>query len=209
MKKKTIITLTIALILIGALGIGSTLAYFTDTEEVSNVITMGKVNITLTEKNDGDPEDITITGMTFEDILPGDNLKKDPQVNLEEDSKDAYVAVLITVSNDADEEDEAFAADLDALYNSIVKGMTEGEDAKWILNSDNKPSFTVAEGEKDNYIYFKEKMSQDNPTAVLFKEVNIPSAWGNECEGKEFSIEITAVAIQADNYTPWFEASND
>lgn len=208
MKKKTILSLAIALVLIGALGIGSTFAYFTDTEEVSNVITMGKVDITLTEQNDGEPEDVTITGMTFDDILPGDNLKKDPQVNLADDSKDAYVAVSISVKpEESDEaEDELFLTDLKELYDAIVEGMTEGDDAKWILNSDNKPSFTVAEGEEDNYIYYKEKLTQDNPVAVLFKEVDIPTAWGNECEGRKFYIEITAVAIQADNFTPWFEA---
>ena len=46
MKKKSIITMVAALAFVGAIGVGSTLAYFTDNDAATNVVTMGHVDIT-------------------------------------------------------------------------------------------------------------------------------------------------------------------
>ena len=47
MKKKTILVAAIAVMLVAALVVGGTLAYFTDTKSADNVFTMGNVAITL------------------------------------------------------------------------------------------------------------------------------------------------------------------
>lgn len=49
MKKKTILVVAIAVMLVAALVVGGTLAYFTDTKTADNTFTVGNVNIELLE----------------------------------------------------------------------------------------------------------------------------------------------------------------
>ena len=49
MKKKTILVAAIAVMLVAALVVGGTLAYFTDTKAKDNVFTVGNVSIQLIE----------------------------------------------------------------------------------------------------------------------------------------------------------------
>ena len=58
MKKKTILVAAIAVMLVAALVVGGTLAYFTDTKSADNTFTVGNVKITLDEAKvttDGTP----------------------------------------------------------------------------------------------------------------------------------------------------------
>lgn len=74
MKKKiTAICLVVALAATAI--VGGTLAYFTDTDEKENVLTVGNVDITLTE-----PNWETEGKVDAEDAYPGEPLKKDPTV---------------------------------------------------------------------------------------------------------------------------------
>ena len=50
MKKKTILVAAIAVMLVAALVVGGTLAYFTDTKSADNTFTMGNVKIALNEQ---------------------------------------------------------------------------------------------------------------------------------------------------------------
>ena len=65
MKKKTILVAAIAVMLVAALVVGGTLAYFTDTKTADNTFTMGNVAITLDEKN-ANPNAPTGRGVTLE-----------------------------------------------------------------------------------------------------------------------------------------------
>ncbi len=47
MKKKKILTMVAAVALVAVIGVGATLAYFTDKDSKTNVVTMGKVDIDL------------------------------------------------------------------------------------------------------------------------------------------------------------------
>lgn len=49
MKKKTILVAAIAVMLVAALVVGGTLAYFTDTKSATNTFTVGNVKIDLIE----------------------------------------------------------------------------------------------------------------------------------------------------------------
>ena len=58
MKKKTILVAAIAVMLVAALVVGGTLAYFTDKGNATNTFTVGNVKITLDEakvNTDGTP----------------------------------------------------------------------------------------------------------------------------------------------------------
>ncbi len=74
MKKKIISTILVAALAATAV-IGGTLAYFTDTEEKTNVLTVGNVDITLTEPNWDESG-----SKDAEDAYPGEPLAKDPTV---------------------------------------------------------------------------------------------------------------------------------
>ena len=54
MKKKTILVAAIAVMLVAALVVGGTLAYFTDTKSATNTFTMGNVKIALNEQQKGE-----------------------------------------------------------------------------------------------------------------------------------------------------------
>lgn len=108
MQKRKLATLLGAVALVGVIGVGSTLAYLTDkTDTVTNTITVGEVELTLAESAvkyeegvgyvDNDGENIwTVTdGNTYDTIVPGDSLVKDPTVTLVEDSEDSYVFVKV------------------------------------------------------------------------------------------------------------------
>lgn len=167
MNKKKLLTLVLTLALIGAVGVGATLAYFTDKDSALNVVTMGNVNIELTEDawtygDDG------ITGVT-----PGQKIAKNPTITLDANSLDAYVRMKLTVNGLSD------------------------DDAKDVLDELNiQDGWTLAE---DGYYYYAQPLTQQNKTATLFTEVTIPYGWNNDYANVEFSIDVTAEAIQANN----------
>ena len=87
MSKRKILMLALSVCMVAILAVGGTLAYFTDTDEATNVFTVGHVDITLEEDfGDNDPE-------TNEKLFPGKQnaVKKEVKITLGEDSEDSYV----------------------------------------------------------------------------------------------------------------------
>lgn len=174
MNKRKIITLLAALTLVGAVGVGATLAYFTDNEAATNVITMGHVDVELDEPNfdteDGEDD------KTIEDILPGETIVKDPTITVGKDSKDAYIRAKIEFT-----------------------GLDDNQQVE-LLNNINVDT-TVWYLAEDGYYYYN-AMVKAGSKVVLFDEVVIPQEWGNEVANLKFEINVSAEAIQADNFTP-------
>ena len=84
MKKKIMaVCLTVCLAAVAV--IGGTLAYFTDKDEAENVFTVGNVNIDLTEPN-WDAEG----SKDADTVYPGEPLKKDPTVTVDEKSNPCF-----------------------------------------------------------------------------------------------------------------------
>ena len=171
-----------ALALVGAIGVGSTLAYFTANDTATNVVTMGHVDITLTEKSvseDGRLEVGTITddGLTFANVVPGDKFSKEPIITVGSNSEDCYLRAKVVVEG----LDATHVADLFKDNNIDIQ---DG----WVLST-------------DGYYYYQSVVEAEDEVS-LFKTVTIPTAWGNEVADEEFTIAITAEAIQADNFTP-------
>ncbi len=91
MKKKTILVAAIAVMLVAALVVGGTLAYFTDKSEAKvNTFTMGNVGITLTEDKWNASEDHT--------LVPGKFYDKDPTITVNSGSQDAYVFLKLDLN---------------------------------------------------------------------------------------------------------------
>lgn len=95
MKKRSLITMLVALTLVAVVGIGATLAYLSSTTgTLTNTFTVGKVDITQDESDEStpeDPDDRTEEGNDYEDIEPGDVLVKDPTVTVKANSAECYV----------------------------------------------------------------------------------------------------------------------
>lgn len=90
MKKKTILVAAIAVMLVAALVVGGTLAYFTDTKSVTNTFTVGNVKIDLTETAWHDNDDHTLVPDKFYD--------KNPTITVKEGSQDAYVFLKLDLN---------------------------------------------------------------------------------------------------------------
>lgn len=191
MKRKKLFALITSVALIAVVGIGATLAYFTDNAEASNVVTMGHVDITLTENeveknDDGDyvivGEDVvTEEGLTFDGVLPGDTIPKNPTVTAADDSMDAYIRVKMDITSDGG----ITEADIAALETGLRSEITNG--TGWYYNS------------ADDCYYYNAPLTA-GASAVLFETVTIPAKeWTNNTADQSFTIKLTAEAIQADN----------
>ncbi len=181
MQKKKLYTLVGSLALVGAIGVGATLAYFTDNDVANNVITMGHVDIELDEPN-YDPGDDGV----MDDLTPGDWIVKDPTITVKADSEDAYIRAKVDISI----EDGIMPGN---LYDSYVEKLEEN-----IMYNNNWVKGV------DGYYYFQSVIGKTNVDQkfVLFEGVTIPKEWGNEIADATIKIDVTAEAIQADNFTP-------
>lgn len=194
MNKKKAITMLASITLVAVVGVGATLAYFTDSENVSNVVTMGHVDITLYETDvdatgNADEAVITEEGLTFENVMPGDVLAKDPSVKLNDGSSDAYIRVKMAV---VPTEDATLTEDdMQELSESIRTDVVGS--GEWYYNA------------QEGYFYYKDVMSVESAPAVLFDTVTIPAAWGNNTADQSFAIEVKAEAIQSDNFKPVYD----
>lgn len=155
----------------------STLAYFTTEATARNVITSGKIDVTLAEKTD--------TGADFEDVdgvMPGQNVSKIVYVENADDAADAWVRIKcdITVDGIAPEEvSEAITLDYD----------TEN----WT--------------KQDGYWYYNSALKTGEKTSPLFTTVTFSTGMGNEYQGCSAVINVQAQATQvANNGTTVLEA---
>ena len=91
MKKKTILVAAIAVMLVAALVVGGTLAYFTDKSDAKvNTFTVGNVKIDLTETAWHDNDDHT--------LVPGKFYDKNPTITVKDNSQDAYVFLKLDLN---------------------------------------------------------------------------------------------------------------
>lgn len=91
MKKKTILVAAIAVMLVAALVVGGTLAYFTDKSDAKmNTFTMGNVGIDLTETAWHDNDDHT--------LIPGKFYDKNPTITVDDNSQDTYVFLKLDLN---------------------------------------------------------------------------------------------------------------
>lgn len=169
--KKKIALLALSLATVALIGVGATLAYFTDTATANNVLTMGKVDIELDEPNFAGDENNEL-----KDVLPGDVITKDPTITVASDSEDCYIRTRVVFTN------------LDATQQEALLDKINIDDTLWFLGS-------------DGYYYYKNKLTA-GAEVVFFDEVTIPETWGNEFAAASIGLDVTAEAIQADNFTP-------
>lgn len=186
MKKKILaISLVVSLVAVAALGV--TLAYFTDTDTVDNVFTMGNVDISLTEPSFDGGEDNTIDG-----VAPGDVIPKDPIITNDGDN-DAWVFMKLTLSD---------AEALGVLVPDLAtQGLINFNSTNWTFFANNEDTATDT---RVIWIGYNTVLASGSTTVAPFTQISIPTYWDNTdmgSLGEEFSLTVDAYAIQADNIT--------
>lgn len=163
--------------LLALLAIG-TAAYFTTSQHVTNVITTGTVEMTLTETGEG--ENITdgagnVTGMSFTGVMPGQVVSKEPVIT-NTGSEMFYTRVKVDVSI----EPAVAGAQVDtALVHPDIDGET------WLKGS-------------DGWYYYNSAL-EPGKSVTLFETVTFDRSMGNDYQNCTVTMNLQAQAVQAKN----------
>lgn len=201
MRRKVALTAA-AVAMVGTLAVGGTLAWFTDTETATNVVTLGNVDIVLNEDGEGTDERtsgvVVDGGLAYSNIMPGDTLPKDVEIALEPGSNDAYVRAQITVSGDLLKliGDDGELSDVVTLKKGTeaITGWEKMENDTWVAIV---PAFEKLVDGTDNTTF---KVFD----TVTFDGEEITNEYANAKNA--LNIEVVAQAIQADNFDDADEA---
>lgn len=175
MNKRKILALTI-IVLLSALIVGGTSAYFTAAEYTHNIITTSGVGIELIEDTNeigADGRPIPFTNISG--AMPGDRISKIPKIrNIDEG--DVYVRMKVVASvRRSDGEEYNISPDFFGLDIS----------RSW--------------SPKNGYYYYMRTLESGETTTQLFTTVTIPEELSEEYQGATFSLNIYGEAVQAAN----------
>ena len=210
MSKKKLLSLALVVIMIAILSF-STLAWFSDSDSAKNEFLIAgsddadpdeifSVDVWEDKNGDGQPDD-DITGdeegLTYENILPGDLLKKDAFVE-NTGAYDQYIRVTITIS-DA----EAWINALGSNYNAAELFVGFNPDLwahVWNNLSELNPGDPIPENLQ--YVMYLKTVLDSGKKVNIFDAVQIPTSLTQEqaalFEGG-FTVDIKADAVQTRN----------
>ena len=172
---------------IAVIGVAGIVAYFTDTATVTNHAEMGIVDIDLAEYTiNSQGNKVAWSDVT--NVTPGQTISKIPEISVVDGAVDCYIRAKVEISC----ADDTLAAD--PLMLTIDN-----------LNVDESKWYYCAQ---DGYFYYKTVMTDESNPAQLFTEVTIPAALGNAWSLERIQIDVTAEAIQSENFTPNFAAGS-
>lgn len=228
MKKKSLIMLVCALMIVSSVAFG-TIAYLTDRAGVVNKFTLGNVDIVVDETevdeegdpvpdpeydpDDPDPEHPGPNKRTEEEneypLIPDSEYVKDPTMTVKAGSEEAYVRMVVTITNAA--EIKAIFDDLKALYpltypNGFVPGdfVTGRDNTKWVYNG------SMVENEFTNtytleFRYFETVEPTANENVVLpplFETIRFPGEMTNAHLStlENFEVRVNGHAIQTTGF---------
>ncbi len=185
--KKKILAVALAVVLIAVAGY-STLAYFTATDDATNVITAGTLTIQINEYQGTDTtpvaeetDGITITVI---DAVPGDIISKIPKVENLLGNTDAWIRVKVTI--------ECEDINQDAL--SITPISLDLDTTNWVSSG--------------GWYYYTAIVPADTETSALFTEVEFDLAtMDNTYQGAVVTITLVAEAVQSDNNGATYNAA--
>lgn len=208
MRKKSLMTMTAGLVLVGAAGLGATLAYLSDvTGPVTNTFTFSQTGITIKLDEvevdeysriimkDGE-EKRTETGNNYQNIIPGLTVAKDPTVTVDKNSLNCNVFVSVTNAN---AEDVLVIDDLNADAWSEVDpadyNLTAADDTTYYVYMGNKATEEVKEA-GDSFAVVAKSNEQ-----VVLEDVFTTVTFGTDIdEDTDFvPVIIKAAAVQADS----------
>lgn len=193
MKRRIpIIALMLAVIVIAASAY-ATVAYFTASDKVTNVITAGNVKIELNEMMTAEDGDTLVPFENKTGIMPGTEVSK-----------------IVTVKNTGNN-----AAYIRIGVKSLIYKTTDGElliDEKltdkmdaYIAIDFNDKDWTYKD---DGYYYYNNALEAGEETAPLFTKAKFSGKMTDDYQNSQLEIDITAYATQvANNGTDVFDAA--
>ena len=215
MKKRRVLVAAIAVCLIAILACGS-LAYFTFT---APKVTNKFYTYSTTDFPDGPPTDVKdlfsiviyetdaagskdYDGLTYEEVLPGSQLAKDPTV--ENTGKyDAWIRLKVTITNASNWQKACSDIGLTNLGEIFLNFNDEDDASKitgWHCANPTTPTYDAA---KDTltYIYYSNNPLKPGEASKLFNGMQIPAKLTVEhmFALSSFQIIIEGDAIQSDN----------
>lgn len=202
--KKKILTLSVAALLTVTAAVGGTLAYFTDTDEETNVFTVGNIDIDLVEEFEDDA--LLMPGTKTQNAVNKDVWVKNVGKN------DAWVRVKVSVPahldvlTDPSENYEDVAAGNILHWNTVA-----GNEAIWNVAKANNEAVPSEDGKYNVYtFYYNEKLSAGKQTAQLLDQVYLDAKVDHDgtdytYDGKKIDLSnvdilVVAEAIQADGF---------
>ena len=200
MKKKILVAcLCVALAVLTIAG--TTLAYLTSKDTVTNTFTVGKVEIKLDEAKanaDGTlvPNADRVKANSYK-LIPGHTYNKDPMVTVLKGSESSYIKMTVTFSKAAELDDifKPNGADLTSIFNGY-------DSTNWIYKGNTED--TTANTRTYEF-WYKEAVAA--PTAdvaldALFDQIKAPDSLTNSDLNnlKDLKITVNAYAIQADGF---------
>lgn len=200
--KKKLFVVAVAVCLIAILSF-TTLAWFSDSESIKNDFIVSSedenpddiFSIDVFEWVEGEDPDEPIKvdegGHEFEDVVPGDELHKEPIVK-NTGRYDQWVRLTLTFS------------DLDAWY-AIQDGNTAEGPIKMLTKSADWDLWTLGDFSYDEngyvYVYYLNIVLEPNEEVGTFTHVNIPGGLDQEdmFNIKSLSLDVKAEAVQVEN----------
>ncbi len=187
---KTLIASVIACTLVGTLAFNGTLAYLTDTEGATNIVTVGKVQIDLEEPGyPGNNSD------EVKHVIPNQEIVKDPQVeNTGNNAALIYLKVEIPQENFTEMGLDGTLGEKKMQDLFALKGL----DRDWELIKTTISTNADTQKTKTTYVYaYRKPLAKGTTTSKLFDKVQMKNAIENDLSGNVEDIVITACAIQA------------
>lgn len=217
MKKKLTLVVT-CVVLVAAMVIGGTLAYFTDTKDVTNTFTVGNVQIKLDETDINDNTKRTATGNDYGSMYPGRTVTKDPIVhNIGANS--AYIRAKVTMTDALNT--------LAVLFPEPAVGTSFNDQYigyfKQLVGDSFGDGWTCVDinwgpvvGKDMEFVFkYDGTLSPKADSTAIFDEITIPADFDTRVNGGtaylqigEVKIDVKAEAIQADGFDTW-EAAFD
>ncbi len=202
-KKMKVFAIALAICLVAILSLGS-LAWFTSSSTVTNKFKIAEsdddtpddiFSVGVWEYTEQHPNDKTPTGETYPDVLPGDELKKEPHVE-NTGYYDQYIRVIVTVSDAAAWKTALGVA---ATATPELSQLVSGYDTTiW----DHTSATVDTTADTITYVmYLTNKLTAGNDVKV-FEKVVIPQSLTQEQAAafdNEFQIVVKAQAVQTEN----------
>ena len=201
MKKKILVACLCAALAVLTIA-GTTLAYLTSQDTVTNTFTVGNVQIKLDEAKVDEMGKIDtaanerVQANSYK-LIPGHTYAKDPMVTVLKGSESSYIKMTVTFTK---------AAELDAIFKpngaDLTSIFTGYNAANWIAKGNTED--TTANTRTYEF-WYKEAVAA--PTAdvaldALFDSITVPGTiTGTQLETiKGMTITVNAYAIQADGF---------
>ncbi len=165
-KRKNIITFIIILIIL--IAVGGVFAYLQDTDHKTNIFTLGKVKIELTESN--------FVPANAQDVRPGDEIAKDPKItNIGRNTAYVYMKVINPIVNLSNGEGPLFSY----TVNSGWTQLSQVEDCNYRITT----------------YYYNTALNPNASTTTLFNTVTLNN-YSNDSDPNQV-LDLYGYAIQS------------